>query len=123
MRGTPPWPVIVVAGFIILAAMATLGALWSGSEGGKAFAQAATSSYESSWIPWAGVAVSIFCGIGMFLGWPFARVLFIIWMGWGVIEGLFFLDERHFNPVVAGAYAAIGILLYLPQSNEWFRKD
>ena len=45
------------------------------------------------------------------------------WMGWGVVEGLFLLDEQHFNPIVLGAYAAIAVLLFLPASNAWFRRD
>jgi hypothetical protein len=123
MRENAPLPVMLVAGLIIIAAMATFGALWSGSEGGRAFAAAATSSYESGWLPWAGVLVAIGCGVGMFLGWPMARWLFVAWMGYGVIEGLFLLDEQHFNLPVLGAYAAMGVLLFLPPSNEWFRKE
>jgi len=123
MTERAPWPVLIVAVVIIIAAMGTFGALWSGSEAGKAFAQAATSSYESSWLPWAGVAVALLCGIAMLFGFGFARTLFVIWMGYGVIEGLFLLDERHINPPVLGAYALIAILLFLPASNEWFRKE
>lgn len=123
MREAAPWPVMAVAGLIIIAAMATFGALWSGSAGGQAFAEAATSSYDSGWLPWAGVAVGVGCGIGMFLGWPSARWLFCAWMGYGLVEGLFLLDERHFNPLVAAAYAVIAVLLFLPASNEWFRKE
>lgn len=123
MRENAPLPVMLVAGFIIIAGMATFGALWSGSEAGHAFAQAATSSYESGWLPWAGTLVAAACGVGMFLGWPMARWLFLAWMGYGVIEGLFLLDERHFNPAVLAAYAAIALLLFLPPSNAWFRKD
>jgi hypothetical protein len=59
----------------------------------------------------------------MLLGWPMARWVFIFWMGWGVVEGLFLLDEVHFNGWVLGAYAAIAALLFLPVSNEWFRAD
>jgi hypothetical protein len=44
MKGTAPLPVMIVAGVIIMAAMATFGALWAGSDAGWAFAQAATSS-------------------------------------------------------------------------------
>jgi len=122
MKGNAPWPVMVVAGFIIVAAMGTFAALWSGTEPGQAFAAAATSSYESSWLPWAGVLVAIGCGVGMFLGWPMARWLFVIWMGWGVLEGLVMLEERHFNLPVTAAYAALAVLLFLPASNLWFRK-
>ena len=122
MRDSAPWPVMIVAGSIIVAAMATFGALWSGSPGGQAFAAAATSSYDSGWLPWAGVLVAIGCGVGMLLGWPMARWLFCAWMGFGVVEGLFLLDERHFNPIVFAAYAVIGVLLFLPQSNGWFRR-
>ena len=99
------------------------GALWSGTEAGTAFAEAATSSYESGWLPWAGVAVGIGCGVGMMFGWPMARLLFLAWMGWGVIEGLLFLDKPHFNPFVLAAYAGIAALLFLPPSNEWFRRS
>ena len=123
MSENAPLPVMLVAGFIIVAAMAAFGALWSGSEGGMAFAEAATSSYESGWLPWAGVAVAIGCGVGMFLGWPMARWLFCAWMGFGVVEGLFLLDEQYFNPLVTAVYAAIAVVLFLPPSNEWFRKD
>lgn len=123
MRDSAPWPVMIVAGFIIIAAMATLGALWSGSEAGMAFARAATSSYESSWLPWAGGLVGIGCGVGMFLGWPMARWLFCFWMGYGVVEGLFLLEEQHFNLPVTAAYAVIAALLFLPASNDWFRKE
>lgn len=123
MSENAPWPVMIVAGLIIIVAMATFGALWSGSAAGIAFAEAATSSYESGWLPWAGVFVAIGCGIGMFLGWPMARWLFCAWMGYGVIEGLFLLDEQHFNPLVLGAYALIAVALFLPASNQWFRKD
>ena len=42
MREAAPLPVMLVAGLIIIAAMATFGALWSGSEAGTAFAEAAT---------------------------------------------------------------------------------
>ena len=52
-----------------------------------------------------------------------ARWLFCAWMGWGVIEGLFLLDEQHFNPLVLAAYAGIAVALFLPASNDWFRKD
>jgi hypothetical protein len=117
-----PLAVTIVAVLIIIAACLVLGALWSGSEDGQAFAAAATSSYDSGWLPWAGVFVAIGCGVGMILGWPMARILFIAWMGWGVIEGLFLLDEQHFNLPVTAAYAAIGVVLFLPASNEWFRK-
>jgi hypothetical protein len=123
MKGNAPWPVTVVAVVIIIAAFATFGALWSGSEQGKALAALATSSYESSWLPWAGVAVAIGCGVGIVLGWPMARLLFVAWMGWGVIEGLFWLEERHFNLGVTLVYAAIAVLLFLPASNAWFRSD
>lgn len=123
MTESPPLPVMLVAGFIIVAAMATFGALWSGSEAGTTFAAAATSSYESGWLPWAGVLVAIGCGIGMMLGRPMARWLFCAWMGFGVVEGLFLLDERYFNPLVVGIYAVIAVILFLPASNRWFRKD
>lgn len=123
MSETAPRPVMIVAGFIIVAAMATFGALWSGSDAGIAFAEAATSSYDSGWLPWAGVLVAIGCGIGMLLGWPMARWLFCAWMGFGVVEGLFLLDEQYFNPAVVAIYVMIGVLLFLPASNEWFRKD
>lgn len=122
MRENAPLPVMIVAGFIIVAAMATFGALWSGSAAGQAFAAAATSSYDSGWLPWAGVVVAMGCGVGMFLGWPMARWLFCAWMGYGVIEGLFLLDEQHFNAAVVAAYAVIAVLLFLPPSNEWFRR-
>ena len=122
MSESAPWPVMVVAGFIIVAAMAVFGALWSGSEAGMAFAEAATSSYESGWLPWAGTLVAIGCGVGMLLGWPMARLLFCAWMGFGVIEGLFLLDEQYFNPIVVLIYLAIGGVLFLPGSNDWFRK-
>ena len=36
---------------------------------------------------------------------------------------MFLLDEWHFNPLVPGIYAVIVVLLFLPASNEWFRKD
>ncbi|HEU4499190.1 MAG TPA: hypothetical protein VFR60_07610 [Sphingomicrobium sp.] len=123
MREAAPLPVMIVAGLIIIAAMATFGALWSGSEAGTAFAEAATSSYDSGWLPWAGVLVGLGCGVGMFLGWPMSRWLFCAWMGFGVVEGLFLLEEQHFNPLVLGAYVLIGVLLFLPALNEWFRKD
>ena len=123
MRENAPWPVMIVGGLIIVAAMATLGALWSGSEAGKAFAEAATSSYESSWLPWAGAVVAIGCGVGMFLGASMARWLFVAWMGFGVFEGLVALEEQHFNPAVTAAYAVIAVALFLPASNEWFRKE
>ena len=58
MREAAPLPVMIVAGLIIIAAMATFGALWSGSEAGTAFAEAATSSYDSGWLPWAGAISS-----------------------------------------------------------------
>jgi hypothetical protein len=61
------------------------------------------------------------CGVGMVLGWPMARLLFVAWMGWGVIEGLFWLEERHFNLGVTLVYGAIAVLLFLPVSNAWFR--
>ena len=55
MRETAPWPVMIVAGLIIVAAMAVFGALWSGTEAGQAFAEAATSSYEGGWLRAIGV--------------------------------------------------------------------
>jgi hypothetical protein len=122
MRENAPWPVMIVAGLIIVAAMATLGALWSGTEAGQSFAEAATSSYESSWLPWAGALVAIGCGIGMFLGASMARWLFVAWMAFGVFEGLVALEEQHFNVAVTAAYAVIAGVLFLPTSNEWFRK-
>ena len=123
MSDSAPWPVMIVAGLIIIAAMGTFGALWSGSEAGWAFAEATTSSYDSGWLPWAGSLVALGCGVGMFLGWPMARWLFLAWMGYGVIEGLFLLDEQYFNPMVTAVYAVIAVVLFLPPSNEWFRKD
>jgi hypothetical protein len=122
MNERPPWTILIVSTLLIVASMATLGALWSGTETGTAFAEAATSSYESGWLPWAGVAVGIGCGAGMMLGWPMARLLFLAWMGWGVIEGLLLLDEPHFNPFALAAYAVIAVLLFVPASNQWFRR-
>ena len=123
MKGNAPWPVTIVAVILIVAAFTTLGALSAASEDGKALAAAMTSSYESAWLPWAGALVAMGCAVGMFLGWPMARILFVVWMGWGVLEGLLFLDEPHFDAVVTGAYALIAILLFLPVSSAWFRKD
>jgi len=123
MKGNAPWPVTIVAVILIVAAFTTLGALSAASEDGKALAAAMTSSYESAWLPWAGALVAMGCAVGMFLGWPMARILFVVWMGWGVIEGLLFLDEPHFDPVVTGAYVLIAILLFLPASSAWFRKE
>jgi len=122
MTGSAPWPVMIVAGVIIIAGMATLGALWSGSEAGQAFAAAATSTYESSWLPWAGALVAIACGIGLVLGWRTARWVLLFWMAYGAVEGLLLLDQPHVNLPVLGAYAAIAVLLFLPPSNEWLRK-
>lgn len=124
MNGTPPpWTVMIAAGLVIIAGMATLGALWSGSEEGEAFAQAVTSTYESSWLPWAGGLVAIGCGVGLFLGWRMARWILLFWMAYGAVEALALLDEPHVNLPVLGAYAAITLLLFLPPSNEWLRKD
>ena len=123
MSRTAPWPVMIVAAVIILGALATLGALWSGSEAGRAFAQATTSSYESAWLPWAAVFVTIGCGLTMLLGWSMARWVLLFWMAYGVVEGLFLLEERHANPIVIGVYAVVAGLLFLPVSNDWFRKD
>jgi hypothetical protein len=116
-----PWPVTIVAVFLIVAGALVLGALWSESPGGLAFAQAATSAYESSWLPWACGVVGAGCGVGMLFGWPFSRLLVVIWMAYGVIEGLFLLDEPHYSLPVIGVYAAIAVALFLPQSNDWFR--
>ena len=104
MTGRAPWPVMIVAGVVILAGMATLGALWSGSEAGQAFAQAATSTYESSWLPWAGALVAVGCGIGLLLGWWMARWILLFWMAYGAVESLALLDEPHVNLPVLGAY-------------------
>ena len=116
-----PWPVTIVACFLFIAAALVLGAMWSGSDAGRAFAATATSSYESSWLPWAGVLVSAGCAVGMLLGWPMSRLLFVAWMGWGVVEGLFLLNEKHYSLPVMGIYAVIAVALFLPQSNDWFR--
>ena len=113
---------IIVAGLLFIGSALVLGALWSGSEGGRAFAGMATSAYESSWLPWLCAVVAAGCAVGLLFGSRFARVLLVIWMGYGVFEGLFMLDQRHYNLPVIGIYAAIAILLFLPQSNEWFRK-
>ena len=110
MTGRAPWPVMIVAGVVILAGMATLGALWSGSEAGQAFAQAATSTYESSWLPWAGALVAVGCGIGLLLGWWMARWILLFWMAYGAVESLALLDEPHVNLPVLGAYAPLDVL-------------
>ena len=106
----------------VAAGMATLGALWSGSAAGQAFAQAATSTYESSWLPWAGALVAVGCGVGLLLGWWMARWILLFWMAYGAVESLALLDEPHVNLPVLGAYAAIAVLLFLPPSNEWLSK-
>ena len=122
MTERPPSMILLVGGFLIVASMLVFGALWSGSAQGHAFAEAATSSYESGWLPWAGVAVGIGCGAGMLFGFAFARWLFVAWMGWGVIEGLLLLDKPYYSLPALAAYAVIALLLFLPSSNDWFRK-
>ena len=118
---TRPLPVTIVAFALFVAAALVIGALWSGSAGGQAFAEAATSAYESSWLPWLCGAMAAACAAGLLLGFRFARTILVIWMGYGVIEGLFLLDKQHYNLVVIAIYAAITAVLFLPQANEWFR--
>ena len=118
-----PWPAIVAGSLLILKSMLILGALWSASEGGHAFAEAATASYESAWLPWAGAAVIGACGVGIFLAWPMARLIYLMWMGWGILEGLVWFSPMRFNPWTIGLYAAVAVLLFLPPSNEWFQRN
>jgi hypothetical protein len=119
-----PLPITIIAIFLIIASGLIAGAVWSGSPGGHAFAEAATASYDSSWLPGAGAAVGIWCGVGMFLGWRFSRFVFLCWMGWGILEGLVLLSPTRFNLATIGVYAVIvGVLFLPPSSNEWFRKD
>jgi hypothetical protein len=117
-----PLSVTIIAGLLIFASMLVLGALWSGSEGGHAFAEAATSSYDSSWLPWASVGVGVGCGIGLLLGWPMARLLYLVWLGWGIIEGLTLFSPMRFSLPTIGIYAATLVFLFRPSSNEWFRR-
>ena len=117
-----PLLVTVAAFFLLLASALVLGALWSSSPGGEAFAQAATSSYDSSWLPWAGAFVVAGCAGGLMFGWAAARWILMFWMAYGVFEGLFLLEERRYSVPAMIAYAVVGILLFLPASNEWFSR-
>ena len=117
-----PWTATIAGCFLILVSMVVLGALWSGSPGGDAFAETATASYDSSWLPWAGSAVIAGCGAGILLGWPMARLLVLIWMGWGIFEGLVLLSPVRFSVWTIGAYIVTAVLLFLPPSNEWFQR-
>jgi hypothetical protein len=117
-----PLHITILSIFLVVAGMLVIGALWSGSEGGRAFAEAATSTYESEWLPWAAALLTVACGVAMLFAWPFSRWLLLIWMAWGVVEGLFLLDEEHYSLPVLAVYAAIVVVLFLPQSNEWFAR-
>jgi hypothetical protein len=115
--------VTVLACCLVLGSAMVLGALWSASPGGHAFAAAATSSYDSSWLPWAGALVAAGCAGGFLLGWPMARLLFVCWMGYGVVEGLFLLDQPHYSLPVIAIYLVIAGLLFAPPAvNDWFRR-
>ena len=121
MSERPPL-VTIAACFLLIASALVLGALWSNSPGGEAFAQAATSAYDSSWLPWAGAFVAAGCAGGLMLGWATARWVLMFWMAYGVFEGLFLLDEQSYSVPAIIAYAAIAVLLFLPPSNEWFSR-
>ena len=118
-----PWTATLTAFFLFLAAAAILGALWSGSPGGHAFAEAATASYDSSWLPWAGAAVIGGCALGVFLGWALSRLLFLFWMGWGIFEGLVLLSPVRFSAWTIGLYVVVAILLFCPPANPWFGRN
>ena len=117
-----PLVVTVVASCLLLGSALVLGALWSGSSGGQAFAEAATSAYDSSWLPWAAAIVTALCAGGLMLGWSVARWVLLFWMAYGVFEGLFLLDERSYSVAAILAYAAIAAALFLPASNEWLNR-
>lgn len=115
-----PLHITILGIFLMIAGMFVFGALWSGSEAGHAFAQAATSTYESLLLPWAAALLTVVCGVAMLFAWPFSRWLLLVWMGWGVLEGLFLLEEPHYSLPALAVYAVIAVVLFLPQSNEWF---
>src|SRR5687767_3404194 len=102
-----PLPITIIAWLLVFAAAMVLGALWSGSEAGHAFAEAATSTYDSAWLPWAAVAVTAGSAFGLLRGWPFARILLVIWMVWGVFEGFLLVDPAQYSLVAIAAYVVI----------------
>ena len=118
-----PLVVTAVAFCLMLVSALVLGALWSGSAGGQSFAETATSAYDSAWLPWAAAIVTAFCAGGLMLGWSIARWILLFWMGYGVFEGLFLLDEQKYSLAAIAAYAVITVLLFLPPSNEWLSRN
>ena len=117
-----PLVVTIVASLLLLASALVLGALWSGSPSGQSFAEAATSAYDSDWLPWAAAIVTALCAGGIMLGWSVARWVLLFWMAYGVVEGLFLLDEQKYSAAAIVAYVVIAVLLFLPPSNEWLSR-
>ena len=114
---------MLAAGILIVAAMAMLGALWSGSPAGRNFAETLSSTYDSGWLAWASCFVWLACGVGILFASKFARILYLVWSAWGIVEGLTLLSETRFSLPSAGLFAVTAILLFLPPSNAWFRGD
>ena len=118
-----PLPVTIIACLLVLICMAAIGALMSGSQAGHDFAETVTATYESSMLVWFTTVAIGLCGLGMLVGSQTARLIYVIYMAWGILEGFTMLDEVHYSIPVIIFSAVAACLLFTPASNDWFSRN
>lgn len=67
-----------------------------------------------------GTIATVASGVGMLLGKNWARLLYVIWCGIGLVIGLITSPDKM-NMIPGGAlYMVIAFLLFQPKANEYF---
>jgi hypothetical protein len=69
-----------------------------------------------------GLLVSIVAGIGMLKGKNWARLLYVVWGGIGIIIGLLTSPVKTALIPSVLVFALIAVLLYRPGANSYFAK-